>query len=240
MKSSDVVPMPNTARNFLAESLCDRNASHVHSFPHWRETVISATRGGIESSTRGFARDAAIAGFDRRKRLHTMLDAALSEVGYEEGPETQQMHAALDRRLDAEEEPSESEEPEEELDEEDPDWPDNEEERASEQKAVDALCWQILKKINGETAAKPRHVAKRHSGYICDSDYIAKYLNPNLSCIEAENRLRPRVMKEQESNANRGYWSGLFYFLHSQPDGSRVKDCQPATLSMLISRTLAA
>jgi hypothetical protein len=232
MKSSDVVPMLNTARNVLAESLCNRNAAHIHSFPHWSDTRINVSLGAAESTPRLFGRDSAIADSSRRKRLHSILDAALSEADYEEGPETQKMHAHLDRKLDEKEArgPSESEEPEEEEDDfNDPDFDEKGE------KSLDALVYRVLEKITGAKPAKDSKVS-----YVTDSALISAHLSPEMFAREAAAKVYALAYEKQADNPQRGFWVGLWQFLHDQPKGTRIRDCNQAALSTLVGKTLAA
>jgi hypothetical protein len=243
MKSSDVAPLQtNPARNLLAESLCDRNAARIHSHAHWTDTPIAMTQGAAES-TRGYGRDQAISSFDRRKRLHSMLDAALSEAGYESGTDTEKMHAALDKQLDEEEArgPSESEEPEEGEDYNNPDFDkewsesDEQERQARGEKSLDALVYRVLEKITGAQLTKDSKVS-----YATDSALISAHLSPEMFAREAAAKVYALAYEKQADNPQRGFWVGLWQFLHDQPKGTRIRDCNQAALSTLLSRTLAA
>ena len=90
------------------------------------------------------------------------------------------------------------------------------------------------------TVILPRREAKAIAGYITDSDYISKFLDPNELCVTAENRLHNLTYEAQVNNANRGYFSGLFYFLKSQPAGTRVRDVQNKACLSTCSPTLSA
>jgi len=225
-------------RNFLAEELVARNAAKIHPQFHWSDTRITETQGSAES--RPYARDAAVKGVSRRKRLHAVMDRCFADVNIEEGEQTKKCHAVLDRLLDEEARgpASESEEPEEDDEEEETD-----EELPNVEEALDSLKSElnrVLRTRASKSPAKPKRTVRRSNSYVCDADYIAKFINPNISCVEAENWLSDRVYQKQKDDANRSYWCGLFYLLRSQPIGSKVKDCRPQTLSMLISKTLAA
>ena len=244
MKSSDVVPMPNTARNFLAESLCDRNASHVHSFPHWSETSINVPLGAAESTPRCFGRDSAIADSSRRKRLHAAMDKMCSDAGLTE-EEGQRFHKSLDAKLDEQEArgPEGEEEVEEELDEEDPDWRDDmEQERETRgDKALDALLYRVLGTLTGDSEKTSRSKDDgRIVSYATDSDFISRHLNPNLLCSEAAKQLYGRAWDAQTNSPNRGYWTGLIAFLKNAPKSAKVRDLNQVQLSELIGKTLAA
>ena len=213
-------------RNFLAEELVARNAAKVHPQFHWSDTRIAETQGSAES--RPYLRDQAVSSVNRRKNLHSVLDRCLSDAGYT-SDQAQRFHARLDRLMDEEdeEEPDDDEEPKEEEDVE---------------SALDSLQTQLRRvfRTSSQKKSPAKRTVRRSSSYVCDADYIARYINPNISCVEAENWLSDRVYQRQRDDANRSYWCGLFYLLRSQPDGSKIRDCRPQTLSMLISKTLAA
>jgi hypothetical protein len=227
--------IPSRGRNLVAEALVDRNAQAIRNVTRFSDTRIEVREGAVESQPYG--RDAAIAGFNRRKKLHGVLDAMCCSAGMTEAEATP-VHDALDRHLDESGEPEEEDDDEEEI--EDGGEKNEKHEHVSipaqdMHRALDAIMDLM------ERRKKTRRTSRDHSsGYITDSDFIARYLNPNELCVEASNKLRPRVMENQEDNAMRGYWAGLFDFLRSQPEGSRIRDCRRATLSTLISKTLAA
>jgi len=217
-------------RNFLAEELVARNAARIHPTVHWSDTRIEETQGSAES--RPYLRDAAVKSVGRRKNLHAVLDRCLSDANIEEGAQTGRMHAVLDRLLDEEEEeekePDDDEEPKEESDAEE---------------ALDSLQTElrrVFRRPSQKKSAPRAKTVRRSSSYVCDADFIAKFINPDLTCIEVENWLYDKVYETQKSNPNRSFWVGLSDFLRSQPDGARIRDCRPQTLSMLISKTLAA
>jgi len=215
-------------RNFLAEELVARNAAKIHPQFHWSDTHIAETQGSAES--RPYARDAAVKSVGRRKRLHAVMDRCFSDANIAEGEQTKKCHAILDRLMDEEEEeePDDDEEPKEESDAEE---------------ALDGLhaeLRRVFRTAPKKSVARAKRTVRRSSSYVCDADYIARYINPSLSCIEAENWLSDCVYQKQKDDANRGFWAGLLFFLRSQPDGSKIKDCRPQTLSMLVSKTLAA
>jgi hypothetical protein len=91
-----------------------------------------------------------------------------------------------------------------------------------------------------QVIASPHRVKINHNaGYITDSDYISKFLHPDMLCIEAENQLHDISLERQKNNANRGFWSGLYFFLREQPEGTRIRDVQnKACLSTLVANTL--
>lgn len=76
----------------------------------WKRTHIAMSLGAAE--TQPYARDAAIAGVHRHKRLHAMLDQMLCDSDIVQGEHSQLLHTALDQLLDADpnHEPWESEE----------------------------------------------------------------------------------------------------------------------------------
>jgi hypothetical protein len=197
-------------------ALMTRNAEASGGQVDYRKTRIGMTQGARESSPYG-RDDASLvdAREDRRQRLHNTLDRLI------DGAEP--------------EEHDDNEEPQEE-------WSDADEPSLSEiQKSADAFLKAVdppKKKV--AAAARDRRVA-HDSGYICDSDFIAKYIHPDKFCVQVENELRPQVVAAQADNAMRGYWAGLFEFLRSQPEGFRIRDISnKACLSTLISKTLAA
>lgn len=84
-----------------------------------------------------------------------------------------------------------------------------------------------------------RREISHNTGYITDAAFISQHLDPNQLCVEAENKLRDISLKRQVDDCKRSYWSGLFYFLRSQPKGSRVKDIQNRVcLSTLLMHTV--
>ncbi|HTV59425.1 MAG TPA: hypothetical protein VMJ93_11195 [Verrucomicrobiae bacterium] len=215
-------------RNFLAEELVARNAAKIHPAFHWSDTRIAETQGSAES--RPYARDAAVKSVGRRKRLHAVMDRCFSDANIAEGEQTKKCHAILDRLMDEEEEeePDDDEEPKEESDAEE---------------ALDGLHAELRRVFRTSSPKKSTPKAKtvrRSSSYVCDADYIAKFVNPDLTCVEVENWLYDKVYARQKTDSNRSYWVGLSDFLRSQPDGARIRDCRPQTLSMLVSKTLAA
>ena len=219
-------------RNFLAEELVARNARKIHPTVHWSDTHIAETTGSAES--RPYLRDAAVKGVSRRKNLHAVMDRIFCDLNIEEGAQTKKCHAVLDRLLDEEARgpASESEEPEE-----------DDEEESDAEEALDSLQTElrrVFRRPSQKKSAPRAKTVRRSSSYVCDADYIARYINPNLSCVEAENFVHSHAYENQRDNANRGFWAGLLFFLRSQPIGSKIKDCRPQTLSMLVSKTLAA
>jgi hypothetical protein len=89
------------------------------------------------------------------------------------------------------------------------------------------------------TVISARKEVTHSSGYLTDAAFIAKHLDPNMLCVEAENALHDISYKRQADDAARGYWSGLFFFLKSQPKGSRICDIEnQVCLSTLLQRTV--
>jgi hypothetical protein len=87
----------------------------------------------------------------------------------------------------------------------------------------------------------PRREVTHNSGYLTDAQFISQHLDPNQLCVEAENVLRDISFKRQVDDCKRSYWSGLFYFLRSQPKGSRIRDIEnQVCLSTLLMHTLGA
>jgi len=221
MKSSDVVARQtkqsamDQKRIPVDAKLTTRNAESASAAVDWRKTTIHKTRGEVESNP-VYGKDA-LAVYDRRKRLHKLLDRALSAVGYTQDMyEVKSLHDMLDEAMDsgelADSEPIEISEDEE----------------------------KITRSDSGRRRFSGDSRSASSTSYVCDSDFISKFLPPNMLCVEAEHALQDRVFAEQADNAMRGYWSGLFYFLRSQPEGSRIRDCKQVTLSTLVSKTLAA
>jgi len=240
-------------RNFEAERLCDANSKRIsQGIVNYQDTHIGMTEGAAESIPIPYLRDAAIISVSRRQHLHKLMNQMCCDSGLDEG-EAERFHRKLDHLMDGDERDknhlsSESEEEPEEHDDE----LEEEESHLSDavrSKRMTRLLHDALNTVmsgrrgsRGFVQAKTSRSSdsKRRAGYICDSDFIARYLNPETFCIDAENQLRARVIKAQADDSARGYWSGLFYFLRNQPDGSRIKDCRQATLSTLLSKTLAA
>jgi hypothetical protein len=230
--------IPSPGRNLVAEQLCDKNAEAIRNVTRFIDTRIGAKEAAAQSTPYG--RDAAMTAFYRREGLHADLDKMCCDINMTE-EQAKPIHEALNRHLDAEEageSASDDEPPEADDDAEENEKP----ERISiPARDMHAALDKILDFTERREQKKIRHSSRDHStGYITDSDFISKYLPPDKLCVEAENELRPRVMEAQEDNSARGYWAGLFYFLRSQPEGSRIRDCRRATLSTLISKTLAA
>ena len=89
------------------------------------------------------------------------------------------------------------------------------------------------------TVISSRKDVTHNSGYLTDSQFIAQHLDPNLTCLEAAKKLSGVSYQRQADDANRGYWSGLFFFLKSQPEGARIRDIEnQACLSSLLMRTV--
>jgi hypothetical protein len=78
-----------------------------------------------------------------------------------------------------------------------------------------------------------------NAGYITDAALIAKHLDPDQLCVEAANQLSDISYKRQADDCARSYWSGLFFFLRSQPKGSRIRDIKnKVCLSTLLMHTV--
>ena len=190
--------------------------------------------------------------------------AALMESADAKGKDRRaRMHAALDKLLDSmSRTPSQNEilaEPEglgqdDEPEEED----DDDESPESLDSAMDALHRRLrailhasdsdtrpVRRVTVDRGAarvitSPHKVKINHNaGFICDADYIFKFLHPDMLCIEAENQLHDVSLEMQKNNANRGFWNGLYFFLREQPEGTRIRDVKnQACLSTLIAHTL--
>jgi hypothetical protein len=233
-------------RNLEAERLLLANAGRVHrNLVDWRAMRVVSTEGGVAC----YGKDA-IEQNARRNRFHSALDRMLSRLNKTED-DAPRLHAALDRLLDSDSEKapeaSDSDEAEDEVieddSEENPDpntkttIPYDKNHLAS----LDALQRTLDKTLGLDDASviSPRREIKHNTAYITDSQFIAQHLDPNLSCVEAANKLSDISYKRQANDANRGYWSGLFYFLRSQPKGSRIRDIENrACLSTLLAHTV--
>jgi len=228
-KLSDFAAYQPAGRNFLAESLVEANSRKIHPQFHWSNTRIEETVGSAES--RPYMRDQAIDAVSRRKNLHSVLDRCLSDAGYTQ-EEAKRFHARLDRLMDEEargpasasesEEPEEDDEEEEEVDEELP----------SVEEALDGLKIELKRALRTKT--------RRKTSYATDSAFVAAHLNPNQSCLHASGQIYDMAYSKQRNNPQREFWVGLWQFLHDQKPGTRVRDVNQATLSALISKTLAA
>jgi hypothetical protein len=240
MRLSDLT----TARNPVAEGLVAANAARVHrGIVNWRNMPIIATEGAVAP----YGRDA-IAANSRRNRFHSALDAMMSAANMTEA-DAPRLHAALDRLLDSDsdEEPEVGDSDEEEEEEQDAAEKNEKPEGIkipydkNHVASLDALQRTLDKTLGLDDASviSPGREVKHNTGYITDSQFIAQHLDPNLSCVEAANKLSDISYKRQANDANRGYWSGLFYFLRSQPKGSRIRDIENrACLSTLLAHTV--
>jgi hypothetical protein len=178
---------------------------------------------------------------DRRARMHAALDKLLDSME----PETQNKILAEPNTWG-----EDDDEPEEESE--------DDESPESLDSAMDALHKRLRALLHGADghdarrqryatrdsgAAKvisPRKARAGHtSGYVNDAAFIAEHLDPSMLCSDAEAQLHDISYERQADDANRGYWSGLFYFLKSQPAGSRIRDVEnKACLSSLLMRTV--
>jgi hypothetical protein len=140
------------------------------------------------------------------------------------------MHDALDRVIDdfeAEPEEDEDAEPEEASD----GW------LHSVQRQLDAIGRDFGDRA--ATVIAPQRKVSHSTGYVTDAAFIAQHLDPSMLCVEAENELHDISLRRQADDANRGYWSGLFYFLKSQPKGFRIRDIEnQRCLSSLLMHTV--
>ena len=212
-------------------NVMDRNAKASASRTDWRNTKITEQGGAIESDPfRNIPLFASL--HDRRTRMHDALDRVIDDV-------------------EDEAESSSNEEPEEPSESFDA-------EMASMHRRLRALlhgsdALDVVKDVRSDRERQrfvtadthaahviaPRREVRANSGYVTDAAFIAQHLDPNMLCVEAENNLRDISFKRQADDANRGYWSGLFYFLKSQPQGSRIRDIEnKACLSSLLMRTV--
>ncbi|MGB8801873.1 MAG: hypothetical protein WCC97_14405 [Candidatus Acidiferrales bacterium] len=214
-------------------NLVARNASAAASRVDWRNTKVFIGEGARESDP-------------------------LRSLGFDRSPSPelrQRLHDSLDRVIDAEEEGEESEEQED----------DAEPEEASDgwlhsiqrqldtiRRRSDAEVFDVRADVRRDRE-RQRHASADHGGarvvptrhevnsnsYVTDSQFIARHLDPEQLCADAANALSGVSYRRQADDANRGYWSGLFFFLHSQPAGSRIKDvANKACLSTLLQHTV--
>ncbi len=211
-------PMPVDAK------LMARHAKAVSTQVDWKRSKVIVGEGALQSHPmRSLLMDAAR---DERRELRA------------------RMHDSLDHILD--EEPTESDS--------------NEEPEEEEAQAMDAFesfvrmfyTDPVFKAIGtrqrSETVDRgsatviptPHKIKIDHrAGYICDSEYISTFLHPDMLCEEAEIQLQDVSLDHQKNNANRGFWSGLYYFLREQPKGSRIRDIKNRVcLSTLLANTL--
>src|ERR1700691_2763377 len=188
------------------------------------------------------------------------VGAALMESADAKGKDRRaRMHAALDKLLDSmSRTPSQNEilaEPEGLGQDDEPEEADDDDESPeSLDSAMDALHRRLrailhasdsdtrpVRRVTVDRGAarvitSPHKVKINHNaGFICDADYIFKFLHPDMLCIEAENQLHDVSLEMQKNNANRGFWNGLYFFLREQPEGTRIRDVKnQACLSTLI------
>jgi len=95
--------------------------------------------------------------------------------------------------------------------------------------------------VEEEVKPRPKSRTTSRRSYGADAAFISQHLDPDKLCVVAAYEMRDRVFREQAANPNRTFWSGLYYFLRTQPDGTRVKDVEnQACLSTLVTKTLAA
>ena len=183
-----------------------------------------------------------------RKKIHDALDKMLdaeAERNAEQDPDPNYPLHDPNAELDADDE-----EPEETDSDEEP-----EEETDSAMDAFHSFVRMFMKDAafktlatrkrpavvdrDAATVVSSRREVTHNTGYLTDAAFIAQHLNPNMSCLEAAKKLSETSYKRQADDANRGYWSGLFFFLKSQPEGARIKDIEnQACLSSLLMRTV--
>jgi hypothetical protein len=215
-------PVRSTAADALLAAHTTRIRDGV---VNWRKTKITEQGGARESDPyRAIATQLG----DRRAWAHEVLDRVIEE-----------------RESASNDEPSEEAEdaePEEASDE----W------LQSLQRQLDAIPRADVRQ--GTARQRPttvdhgaaRVISSQHkvrinqrAGYVNDSEYISRYLHPEMLCADAELQLQDVVHEHQKNDANRGYWSGLYFFLNSQPPGSKIQDIEnKACLSMLLNHTL--
>jgi hypothetical protein len=244
-------------------SVLDHNAKKAASQVSWKDTKLSYTEAGRYGLQHCYLADAIAA---RGHNLNTPPEESDPNYALHEPAAVENDEAEVNEKpgpkVGVKYKGSESEEPEE-LD------PDGEEEAedTDEESAMDSvkefirvlvasdanladdihgLLASVMRdknrqRVDGRIVSGHKNKVSHSSGYITDAAMVEKYLPANELCVAAENRLRDRVVQEQADNANRSYWSGLFYLLRSQPEGSRIRDIKnKVCLSTLISKTLAA
>jgi hypothetical protein len=93
--------------------------------------------------------------------------------------------------------------------------------------------------VKSQPKSKSRTTSRRSYG--ADAQFVSQHLDPDELCVVAACKMRDRVFREQTANPNRTFWSGLYYFLRTQPEGTLVKNVEnQACLSTLITKTFAA
>jgi len=191
------------------------------------------------------------------------VGAALMESADAKGTDRRaRMHAALDKLLDSmSRTPSQNEilaEPEALGQDDEPEEEDDDDESPeSLDSAMDALHRRLrailhasdsdtrpVRRVTVDRGAaaviSPHKIKLGHAaGYVTDSEFISRHLHPEMLCCDAERQFHAISLKRQADDPNRGYWSGLYYFLQSQPLGSKIKDIEnKACLSSLLMRTV--
>jgi hypothetical protein len=247
------------------QKLMDRKAKAAGKQNDWRNTAICCTEGAIES-TPAYMRDA-VPMLRRHKRMHAALDRMIADADVPEAHD-KRMHDALDAQLDEggenpdpyEESHVPSAEEKQRRNETDPESEEEEESPEEENAAMDAVRHLLAVLKDSDVSKMANDVLRDHArqrsdgrivrghkpkvghsaGYIADSAFIARHLNPNQLCSDAFQELHPRAYAMQENNALRGYWAGLEFLLKSAPTGAKVKHLNQAALSTLISKTLGA
>lgn len=191
------------------------------------EVMANAAGGALQNAAQAALMESADSAKDKsafRKRMHDALDTILN--------------SRAENQNEVLHEPNEEEGDEEPEDDDDD----------SLDSAMDGLHKRlraILHAADSDSRAA-RVIPSQHrikisntSGYITDAQFISSHLHPEMFCVDAERQLQDISFSRQKNDANRGYWSGLYYFLSSQPKGSRIRDIKnQVCLSVLLQHTL--
>jgi hypothetical protein len=216
-------------------NVMDRNAKASASRVNWRNTKITEQGGAIESDPfRNIPLFASL--HDRRTRAHHALDEVIDIVESNPSDEPEE---------DEDAEPEEASDGQwlqslqRQLDEIARDSDDALDVAADVRRDRERQRF-VTADTHTARVISPRKTKAGHtSGYVNDSQFIAEHLDPSMLCSDAEAQLHDISFERQADDANRGYWSGLFYFLKSQPQGSRIRDIEnKACLSSLLMRTV--
>lgn len=148
---------------------------------------------------------------ERRKRLHAMLDSWLADADPSFEAERERAHRDHESYRD-----SDSEEPE--------DDPDDQSEDADMKRlraAVDTFA---------RASAADRSVAMDAA----DENLLDRYVKPAQPVPEGLRTLERDLHLRQKDSSAISWWRGLQVYLSGMPKGSRMKDCNSATLVPLL------
>jgi hypothetical protein len=198
---------------------------------HWSSTRIITTPGARETDPwLSLGMDSATARRDPRA-MHVQLDRAMDAVGTYSQERRKRLHDALDRWM-ADGDPSfeaerkrahEDAESYRDSDSEEP------EETASDQ-ALMAQLKDAVANFTKRTSAQDRSVAMDSA----DENLLDHYIKPSERVPEGLRTLERDLHLRQKDSSAISWWRGLQVYLSGMPKGSRMKDCNSATLIPLL------